>query len=192
MASHCLVCAMHIMLSDKSCSTWCCRANAVHFCILLPELHGESSYITNAHLMSHLAKYVRLWGPLWTHSAFGFEPRTVNGPFSAWRHAYAEVRLLFRGSRLGGQLRELNVWRSMGKIQQFDALPSVAPPTKKPRAKDWCHYIAQRVCFKLSFVGSWYYILRERYTPLKSTHSYQNDYHRLREGLLSSVWFWWV
>ena len=47
---------------------------------------------------------------------------------------------------------------------------------KEPRAKDWCHFIAQRVCFKLSFVGLWYYILQERYTPLKSTRSYQNDY----------------
>lgn len=27
----------------------------------------------NIHLLSHLAKSVKLWGPLWTHSAFPFE-----------------------------------------------------------------------------------------------------------------------
>ena len=43
------------------------------FYLLLPELYGESSCTANAHLLSHLPKYVRLWGPLWTTSAFGFE-----------------------------------------------------------------------------------------------------------------------
>jgi len=54
-----LVNSVHIMLVD--------------FCVLLPELYGETSCTANAHLLCHLAKYVRLWGPLWTHSAFGFE-----------------------------------------------------------------------------------------------------------------------
>ena len=27
----------------------------------------------NVHLLTHLAHYVRLYGPLWTHSAFPFE-----------------------------------------------------------------------------------------------------------------------
>ena len=27
----------------------------------------------NVHLLSHLPHYVKLFGPLWTHSAFGFE-----------------------------------------------------------------------------------------------------------------------
>ena len=25
------------------------------------------------HLLTHLCKYVRLWGPLWTHSLFAYE-----------------------------------------------------------------------------------------------------------------------
>ena len=36
---------------------------------------------------------------------------TCNGPFSALRHTYAEVRLLFRKSDLGGQQLQLNVLR---------------------------------------------------------------------------------
>lgn len=78
----------------------------------------------------------------------------------------------------GGGIRELNIWRSMGKTLQCNALLSVALPMKEPYVKNWCHFIAQRVCFKLQFVGLWYYILRERYTPLRSTHSYQN-HHQL-------------
>ena len=37
--------------------------------------YGERSCTANAHSLTHLAKYVRLWGPLWTHSAFGFKNR---------------------------------------------------------------------------------------------------------------------
>ena len=43
------------------------------FCSLLPELYGEVNCTINVHLLLHLTHYVRLWGPLWTHSAFGFE-----------------------------------------------------------------------------------------------------------------------
>lgn len=39
----------------------------------------------NSHLLVHLADYVRLWGPLWTHSAFGFE--SMNGHISLMIHS---------------------------------------------------------------------------------------------------------
>ena len=66
---------MHIMLNDSISQAQVDAAEQMlhDFCILLPELYGESSCTANAHLLSHLAKYVRLWGLLWTHSAFGFE-----------------------------------------------------------------------------------------------------------------------
>jgi hypothetical protein len=38
------------------------------FCIL-----GERSETINVHSLTHLAEQVKLMGPLWTHSAFGFE-----------------------------------------------------------------------------------------------------------------------
>ncbi len=43
------------------------------FVKLLPELYGVRSCTANSHALSHIPFYVRLWGPLWTHSAFGFE-----------------------------------------------------------------------------------------------------------------------
>ena len=67
----------------------------VDFYNLLPDLYGEASCTANAHLLSHLVKYVRLWGPLWTHSAFGFESK--NGQLKHFFHGKAEIhhQLLF-------------------------------------------------------------------------------------------------
>lgn len=41
--------------------------------------YGDFICTANMHILSHLAKYVRIWGPLWTHSSFGFENK--NGHF---------------------------------------------------------------------------------------------------------------
>ena len=40
-------------------------------------LYGEATMTFNVHLLTHLAKSVKLWGPLWAQSAFVFE--TANG-----------------------------------------------------------------------------------------------------------------
>ena len=45
----------------------------VDFCSLLPELYDDKICTHNTHLLTHLPKYVKLWGPLWTHSGFGME-----------------------------------------------------------------------------------------------------------------------
>ena len=73
-----LVCAMHILLGDRVSQVEVDAAEQmlIDFCLLLPDLYGESSCTANAHSLLHLAKYVRLWGPLWTHSLFGFENKT--------------------------------------------------------------------------------------------------------------------
>ena len=65
------------------------------FCKLLPELYGKESYTANAYLLFHLIKYVRLWGPLWTHSAFGFDNQ--NGHLKRFIHGRENVvpQLLF-------------------------------------------------------------------------------------------------
>lgn len=74
---HCalLVCAIHILLQESLTTMQINAAESMlsDFVALLPELYGERSCTINTHLLTHLAKYVRLWGPLWTHSAFGFE-----------------------------------------------------------------------------------------------------------------------
>lgn len=59
------------------------------FVTLLPELYGEKSCTANSHMLTHLPKYVRLWGPLWTHSAFGFESK--NGHLKHLYHSQADI-----------------------------------------------------------------------------------------------------
>ena len=46
-----------------------------NFYKLIPELYGDTYCSHNVHLLSHLCKYVKLWGPLWTHSVFGYESK---------------------------------------------------------------------------------------------------------------------
>ncbi len=86
-----LVSAMHILLMDCISTS---QVNAAElmledFVTLLPELYGEKSCTMNAHLLCHLTKYVRLWGPLWTHSAFGFE--SYNGHLKYLFHSRSNI-----------------------------------------------------------------------------------------------------
>ena len=45
------------------------------FYLLVPELYGESACTHNVHFLSHICKYLHLWGPLWMHSLFGYESK---------------------------------------------------------------------------------------------------------------------
>lgn len=54
---------------------------------LIPDLCGDAACTANVHSLIYVTKFVKLWGPLWTHSLFGFE--NMNG----------HVRRLFHGSR---------------------------------------------------------------------------------------------
>lgn len=56
---------------------------------MLPELYGDSSCTLNAHSLIHLTTYVRSWGPLWTHSLFGFE--SFNGHVTNMIHSKYKV-----------------------------------------------------------------------------------------------------
>ena len=69
------VCAMHILLKNSISVEEIAAAEEMllDFCKLIPELYGEMYCSHNMHLLTHLCRYVRLWGPLWTHSLFGFE-----------------------------------------------------------------------------------------------------------------------
>lgn len=92
-----LACALHILLQEKITLSQIDAAEQMlrDFYVLLPDLYGESSCTANAHLLSHLCKYVRLWGPLWTHSAFGYESK--NGQLKHLFHGKSDVinQLLF-------------------------------------------------------------------------------------------------
>ena len=82
---------MHILLQENITSAQVDAAESMlsDFCKLLPELYGEESCTANTHLLSHLPKYVRLWGPLWTHSAFGFENK--NGQLKRLFHGRGNI-----------------------------------------------------------------------------------------------------
>ena len=41
--------------------------------------------VLNVHLLSHTGNFVHLWGPLWTHSAFGF--KSMNGHIKSMIHS---------------------------------------------------------------------------------------------------------
>ena len=43
------------------------------FYSFLPELYSEKISTHTVHLITRLTKYVKLWGPLWTHSVFDHE-----------------------------------------------------------------------------------------------------------------------
>lgn len=77
---------MHILLSDTIAPSLIDIAHHMlcDFCLLIPQLYGETSCTHNMHLLTHLTKYVRLWGPLWTHSTFGFESK--NGYLKKFFH----------------------------------------------------------------------------------------------------------
>lgn len=47
-------------------------------------LYGEESMTFNVHSLTHLARSVQVWGPLWTHSCFPFE--AANGKIKALLH----------------------------------------------------------------------------------------------------------
>lgn len=77
-------CAIHILLRDYI------EAAENMLNVLLPELYGETSCTSNAHLLLHLTKYVRLRGPLWTHSAFGFENKNCQ-----FKHLYLTLYIKY-------------------------------------------------------------------------------------------------
>ncbi len=59
------------------------------FYALIPELYGYSLCTINVHSLIHLPYYVKLWGPLWTHSAFSFE--SMNGSLTGMLHSTRKI-----------------------------------------------------------------------------------------------------
>lgn len=86
-----LVCAIHILLQTKVNEIQIQAAEKMlgDFYAMLPELYGPKSCTLNAHCLTHLTTYVRLWGPLWTQSLFGFE--SMNGHLTSMIHSTRKV-----------------------------------------------------------------------------------------------------
>ncbi|CAN8006934.1 unnamed protein product [Ixodes hexagonus] len=70
-----LVEALHLMLQQtiSSRNLDLCDLLMLEFVVKTQHLYGEESMTFNVHQMEHLVESVRLWGPLWAHSAFSFE-----------------------------------------------------------------------------------------------------------------------
>lgn len=85
-----LVCSVHILLQSELSEDQIQAAEEMlnDYYKFLPELYGNKSCTLNAHSLIHLAAYVRKWGPLWTHSLFGFE--NLNGHIISMVHSKAE------------------------------------------------------------------------------------------------------
>lgn len=86
-----LVCAMHILLRDQITNNQLSVTEMMleDFCSIFKELYQEVNCTHNVHLLTHLIKYVKLWGPLWTHSAFCFENK--NGLIKNLFHGKTDI-----------------------------------------------------------------------------------------------------
>ena len=75
---------MHILLQESIDSSLLDAAETMlkDFIVFIPELYGESNCTTNAHMLLHLPKYTRLWGPnqlLGTTKKNGDLKRNIHG-----------------------------------------------------------------------------------------------------------------
>ena len=90
-----LVCTMHILLKDKISLSELDAADIMirDFLKLFAPLYGEINFAHNFHLHNPCqTKYIQLWGPLWTHSAFCFENK--NGLIKSLFHGTSQ-QILF-------------------------------------------------------------------------------------------------
>ena len=80
------VTAMHLLLGVSISATDINFADELlsEFYALVPELYPEEMLTANLHSIIHLCSYVRLLGPLWTCSTFGFE--SMNGHITKQHH----------------------------------------------------------------------------------------------------------
>lgn len=79
---------------------------------LIPSLYTQKLCTMNVHSLIHLVAFVRLWGPLWTHSSFGYE--SMNGSLLAQIHGTRDVlqHIVFR-IRMKQQI----------SLQKYNSLP---------------------------------------------------------------------
>ncbi len=86
-----LVSAMHILLSDAVKFDDLENANIMlcTFYQTAGDLYTLNAYTANMHSLKHMVPLVRLWGPLWAYSMFGFE--NLNGYLGLTFHGTAKI-----------------------------------------------------------------------------------------------------
>ena len=86
-----LVYAMHILLGSEISPDQLDIAEKLLKCFYhhMPDLYGTESCKMNTHSLIHLATFVRMWGPLWVYSCFGFE--NMNGYLKNMFHGTRQI-----------------------------------------------------------------------------------------------------
>ena len=122
----------------------------VDFCLLLPQLYGEWSCTANPHLLTHLGNYVKLWGPLWTHSAFGFENK--NGRLKHLFHGNSRIfhQLVFN---IDLTYTLETVHRQLSMCESEEVLKYLANPYRKKGAQIGEHTYVVGLC-KVMFTST--------------------------------------
>ena len=112
-----------------------------HLYSLISELYGEAACTHNVHLLSHLCKYVRIWGPLWTHSLFGYESK--NGQVKCLFHGITSIfqQLIFNNDICVTQPL-LRHHISGSHVTKFiDQVNHIAPPKTMTMIYEHCYII---------------------------------------------------
>ena len=86
-----MVAAMHILLSDRITKEQLDTAHKmlVVFHDVAGKMYGRNVYTANMHSLLHTADFVRIWGPLWCYSMFGFE--SMNGTIDGKYHGTGKI-----------------------------------------------------------------------------------------------------
>ena len=86
-----LVYGIHILLGSDISSDQLIIADQLLQCFyqLMPDLYGDESCKMNIHYLVHLSSFVRMWGPLWVYSCFGFE--NMNGHLKKKFHGTRQI-----------------------------------------------------------------------------------------------------
>ena len=58
------------------------------------EFYGKEHISFNVHLLAHLSRSVRNWGPLWTHSAFPYENANLKLHEKLERSSFTDLRYI--------------------------------------------------------------------------------------------------
>ena len=86
-----LVYAMHILLGSAISPDQLDTVDKLLQCFYqhMPEFYGDESCKMNTHSLIHLTTFVRMWGPLWVYSCFGFE--NMNGHLKKMFHGTRQI-----------------------------------------------------------------------------------------------------
>ena len=112
-----LVSAVHILLSDniKTDDLELVNQMLLTFYQSAGDLYSINVYTSNMHSLVHLVSLVKLWGPLWAYSMFGFE--NINGYLGTTFHGTKKITsqmtfFIQLKQTLPGKLQELRTTES--------------------------------------------------------------------------------